>query len=372
MKKILLSLFITICLLPFISNAENSANTDEYKLLEPLPCIEGVEKDGKACEKGSTISSIKFDDYISYIFKFAIAISVFLAIIILIWGGFEYMTSEIPSQKSDGKSRMKNAIGGLIMVLASYLILQTIDPRLVEVNTQLQRVGINTSDSEALFRELAYLQNPNNKVYLSNEKIRNSEETIKAHKKAFDNKEISEEEYRRRISPFLGDIAAEKYKIAQTNTSNIAYKEIDNVWNSAILDFNNGNKTAGKSIESTKIIYDKYIEELNKTQDYENIQKLKEERSFYVNQMLKSEEIAIEANSYYKCKDSKTLCGYTSFQSTIDKKKSAVQTRLLTLEKEYAEIDTVAKRDKMGAQITTQYKTITETRIQYLKMVLGK
>ena len=111
---------------------------DTYKLLEPLPCIQGVGD----CNVGTMQRDISLDDYIGYIFKFAIALAAFLAVIMIIWGGFEYMTSEIPSLKLEGKGRISNAIIGLLMVLASYLILATIDPRLVAINTKIPVIRI--------------------------------------------------------------------------------------------------------------------------------------------------------------------------------------------------------------------------------------
>jgi hypothetical protein len=130
MKKIFIFILILAILIPISIRA-----ADEYTLLEPLPCIEGT---GNTCTAGATSTpTMNIETYIGYIFKFAIAISAFLAIIMIIYGGFEIMLSEAVPAKMDGKERIKNAIFGLIMVLASYLILRTIDPRLVEINTRI-------------------------------------------------------------------------------------------------------------------------------------------------------------------------------------------------------------------------------------------
>jgi len=114
-----------------------SGNTSSYTLLEPLPCIEGT---GNNCsnEKGlSTINKINVNQYISYMYKFSLALAVFLAIFMIIWGGFEYMLSEAITSKKDAKDRINHAVFGLVLALVSFLVLQTIDPRLVRIQTQL-------------------------------------------------------------------------------------------------------------------------------------------------------------------------------------------------------------------------------------------
>lgn len=135
MKKILISLFILAAFTPFAARAQ------EYTLLEPLPCIEGTSASGQKCSGGVT-QTISFNDYIGYVFKFSIALAVFLAIIMVIWGGIQYMTSEVPFLKIEGKNKIEGAVTGLVMVLASYLILATIDPRLVEIQTSVPAIEI--------------------------------------------------------------------------------------------------------------------------------------------------------------------------------------------------------------------------------------
>jgi hypothetical protein len=140
-----------------ISGAHSvQAANNTYTLLEPLPCI------GDECQ--GTKATIEIDEYISYVFKFAIAISVFLATIMIIFGGFQWMFSEVPGRKADGKSKINNAIYGLAAVLVSYLVLQTIDPRLVRIETKIQPIcneensgagqACDTKTTENLIRQL--------------------------------------------------------------------------------------------------------------------------------------------------------------------------------------------------------------------------
>lgn len=141
MKKIFLIILIAITILPVSSRAQTGAGT--YTLLEPLPCISGVST---GCTPGETQPTIDINSYILYIYKFAIAAAVFLAIVMIIWGGFLYITSEVPFIKSNGREKIESAIFGLIMVLSSYLILLTIDPRLVNIDSRIPPIIISDKD----------------------------------------------------------------------------------------------------------------------------------------------------------------------------------------------------------------------------------
>lgn len=125
-------------------------------MLEPLPCIPGTATD-KSCSDGVS-PNMPIEDYIGYIYKFAIAIAAFLAIIMIVWGGFEYMTTDSIGSKNDAKEKFKNAATGLLMVLASYLILQTIDPRLVTINTSIPALPQSPNYLSGLVAESSSLQ----------------------------------------------------------------------------------------------------------------------------------------------------------------------------------------------------------------------
>jgi len=136
MKKIFLYSLIVFLL---GTNLSLAAEGNEYTLLEPLPCI--VDTGNGDCKDGKPpITKINLDTYINYVFKFAIALAVFLSVVMIIWGGFEYMLSGIPFVKVNAKTRIENAILGLLGVLVSYLILLTIDPRLVRISTRIDPI----------------------------------------------------------------------------------------------------------------------------------------------------------------------------------------------------------------------------------------
>ncbi|MBI4135952.1 MAG: hypothetical protein HY481_00140 [Candidatus Vogelbacteria bacterium] len=76
-----------------------------------------------------TVSSLT--EYLSIIFPTLIALAATLAIIMIVIGGLEYIFSMVPGKKEEGLKRIKEAIWGLVLALAAYLILKTINPDLV-------------------------------------------------------------------------------------------------------------------------------------------------------------------------------------------------------------------------------------------------
>ena len=71
-------------------------------------------------------------DYIKYIFNFAIIISGIIAFVSLIYGGVRYLASAgNPSTMGDARGQMFAGILGLIILLLSYIMLTTINPQLV-------------------------------------------------------------------------------------------------------------------------------------------------------------------------------------------------------------------------------------------------
>lgn len=71
-------------------------------------------------------------DYINYIFTLSLMIAGLVAFGALVYGGFKYLTSAgNPSKMSDAIDQVMAGILGLIIILSSYLILSTINPQLL-------------------------------------------------------------------------------------------------------------------------------------------------------------------------------------------------------------------------------------------------
>ncbi len=71
-------------------------------------------------------------NYVKYIFNFAIWASGFIALGVLIYGGFKYLTSVgSPERIQDAKEQISAALLGILILFCSYLILVKINPQLI-------------------------------------------------------------------------------------------------------------------------------------------------------------------------------------------------------------------------------------------------
>ena len=96
----------------------------EYTLLEPL-----------TSPSGESITSIpNLNAYLQFVFQFAIGITGVLAVIMIILGGITYLSTDAVSGKKDGKEMIANALRGLALAILSWLILNSINPTLLNIN----------------------------------------------------------------------------------------------------------------------------------------------------------------------------------------------------------------------------------------------
>lgn len=134
------SLADIVCQPPKVMGSDGNSCVDPYNLLAPLPCTGGPET---GCVGGQLIT---FDPtgagggalggYLNLMIKLFIGICAVLAVIMIVMGGIQYMTSELISSKEAGKERIRNAIFGLLLALGAYTLLFTINPNLL--NTDLK------------------------------------------------------------------------------------------------------------------------------------------------------------------------------------------------------------------------------------------
>lgn len=90
-----------------------------YTPLEPLPGgFQGVQTGN-------------IGPYVVSIFQLLMVIGAFLAVGALVVGGITYMVSEVVDKKSEAKQRIRAALWGLLLLLGAFLILNTINPQLV-------------------------------------------------------------------------------------------------------------------------------------------------------------------------------------------------------------------------------------------------
>ncbi|MBP7832003.1 MAG: fibronectin type III domain-containing protein, partial [Candidatus Pacebacteria bacterium] len=111
---------------------------DAYCLLAPLGGI-------------SVIQDAEIDDYFGMIYRIAIGLAGTLAVLMIFFGGVQYMTSDALTKKEDGRKRIQNAVLGLIIALSSYAILNTVNPDLLEFTFGINKltVGFTPQDIDS-------------------------------------------------------------------------------------------------------------------------------------------------------------------------------------------------------------------------------
>lgn len=131
-KNIFKKVIILACLMfVFISFAIPTnhvfATDTSYNLLTPLPNPDGTQMDTFDPSQTSNLSV-----YLNLMIKLFIGICAVLAVIMIVMGGIEYMTSELVSSKAAGKERILHAIFGLLLALGAWTLLNTINPDLLD------------------------------------------------------------------------------------------------------------------------------------------------------------------------------------------------------------------------------------------------
>src|SRR3989338_6932108 len=127
MKKTFLLIILTSYFLlptPILVLAQQT----EYELLAPLP----------GYVQNTTGNKTNASLYITGIFTLIIAIAGLLAVIAIIFGGIKYMSTDAFTGKSEAKATIEHAIWGLLLAVSAWLILNTINPNLVNFNFGIQ------------------------------------------------------------------------------------------------------------------------------------------------------------------------------------------------------------------------------------------
>lgn len=105
----------------------------DYTLLAPIGSLKQITKE-------KTIT-----DYLNILFRLGIGICIALAVIMLIIQGVQYMGDESVFGKTEAIGKMKNTIGGLILVLGAWAILNTINPDLVKTTLNIRSITFDVA-----------------------------------------------------------------------------------------------------------------------------------------------------------------------------------------------------------------------------------
>jgi hypothetical protein len=90
-----------------------------------------------------------FTTYIPAVFGLSIGLAGVLAVIMMIIGGIQYLSTDSISGKSEGRKQIGAALGGLLLALGAFLILQTINPKLVNFDLDITEVGVAADRANA-------------------------------------------------------------------------------------------------------------------------------------------------------------------------------------------------------------------------------
>ncbi len=117
------------------------ASTGQYVPLAKLPIGPNA----------SELAVYTMSTYLSGIIKLVIALGAGLAVLMGILAGVQYIAKGIsPSAKNEAKEKMISALTGLALVLTSYLILNSINPDLVNFKLDLPPIGLSPLNTDYL------------------------------------------------------------------------------------------------------------------------------------------------------------------------------------------------------------------------------
>ena len=122
MKKFLLFIALTI-----VASVPLFVSAQGFVPLAPIPGL----------TQGATADTAGLAQFFNNLYKFAIGMASVLAIIMIIWGGLQYATQDIPGAKQEGKDRILQAILGLILVLSPALVFSIINPSILNLSINL-------------------------------------------------------------------------------------------------------------------------------------------------------------------------------------------------------------------------------------------
>ena len=105
-------------LLPVFSLAQINLNLD-------YPTFAGIDLN----------TNQNLNTVVAWLYYFIVGIAGLAAFVMIVWGGIQWLTSgAIPSQASEARDKLRAAILGLLLILASFLIIQVINPQLTLLN----------------------------------------------------------------------------------------------------------------------------------------------------------------------------------------------------------------------------------------------
>ena len=123
MRKTIITLAVIAILLPIALYAQINYT--------PISAVPGISQ--------SSLQTQGIGGYLNSIFRFAIGIGALLAVVQITIGGIQYMTSGAVGTIDRARSKIRDAIIGLLLLLSTWIILNQINPELLNF-----KIGQNT------------------------------------------------------------------------------------------------------------------------------------------------------------------------------------------------------------------------------------
>lgn len=134
-------IFVILAFLPVFTTHAQTQPTDTYKVLAPLPGTTA----GACNEPGDPGCKTSLQRYLPGIFNLAIGVSAAFVLLNLVFGGFQWMSSDAFTKKEEGKKRIENSLKGILLVAGAYIILFTINPQLLDVKLDIESIEVPSS-----------------------------------------------------------------------------------------------------------------------------------------------------------------------------------------------------------------------------------
>ncbi len=126
-------------------------NSRSYHLLAPLPGL-SVLMDPDLCAEKKTKGELPpnaicdVNGFLNFAFKFMIGLTAVVLVLRLMYEGYQYIVTDVPFIKANAKSGFFNSLLGLLLALSAYLILNTINPKLVDNRINIDNVSVGIDD----------------------------------------------------------------------------------------------------------------------------------------------------------------------------------------------------------------------------------
>lgn len=135
--------FCAVVLGQDVQNALTSTTSSSYKYLAPIGNDQyfnpGEIKDGR---------NIAFGKYLNWIIKTLIGLAAVAAVVMIVMGGIQYMTSELVNTKEQAKSMITNAVIGIIIALGAYTLLYTVNPQLLKTDVEIEEATLEIASED--------------------------------------------------------------------------------------------------------------------------------------------------------------------------------------------------------------------------------